>query len=57
MFGRPNTGPHYSVINMAVGMIALYERFASVEDVEEVCGKSQCLEMFVARGTLLLRRA
>ena len=37
MIGRPNKGPHFSVIHMAIGDISLYEAFHQDDRVKEVC--------------------
>ena len=46
MFGRPNKGPHFKVIHMAVGMISLYEKYSTEQDIENICGKSGKLYLF-----------
>jgi len=37
MIGRPNKGPHFSVIHMAVGDISLYEKYHEPNDVKALC--------------------
>ena len=38
MIGRPNKGPHFSVIHMAIGDVALYEVYHEQSEVKELCG-------------------
>lgn len=38
MFGRPNKGPHFKVIHMAVGDISLYERYLGKDEIKAMCG-------------------
>ena len=55
MIGRPNKGPHFSVIHMAVGDISLYEKYHEPNDVKALCDNaSGILLIFKSENNLNL---
>lgn len=53
MFGRPNKGPHFKVIHMAVGEISLYERYFDKEDVKKICGSKDDVSTSSALASII----